>query len=221
MDGCAIRRPSSAAPPKLERLLGYVSHLASTAARPGAGATTIPNPPASPRPRSLVAALAPAVGSTVRVCGWAEPTEGDLVLRDHTGRVRLVGQRPDVVAESAIEVVGEVITAADGQVEILLEELSVAGPALATAPISASSPLEAEPGRESGEAGLDHARAEVPRRGERHLVAGPGQRLGQGQHRVEMPVTGKAGGQHPHGRHRDPLAIIARSPQARTAPRLR
>ena len=142
MDGCAIRRPSSAAPPKLERLLGYVSHLASTAARPGAGATTIPNPPASPRPRSLVAALAPAVGSTVRVCGWAEPTEGDLVLRDHTGRVRLVGQRPDVVAESAIEVVGEVMTAADGQVEILLEELSVAGPALATAPISPSSPLE-------------------------------------------------------------------------------
>ena len=105
----------------------------------------------NPRPRSLVAALPDALGSTVRVCGWAEPdpSAGALVLRDHTGRVPLTGGRhplgtSDVLPESAIEAVGQVVAARTGDdpFEIVLEELRVVGPAQGQVPIAEGSPLE-------------------------------------------------------------------------------
>ncbi len=102
---------------------------------------------ATPLPRSLVAALPDAVGTTVRVCGWAEPDSaaGALVLRDHTGRVPLSGgPDPEVRAESAIEAVGRVVNLSRGdhRIEIAVEELRVVGPAHGQMPITAASPLE-------------------------------------------------------------------------------
>ncbi len=107
--------------------------------------SSVPSPP-----RSLVGSLSGSVGRTVRVCGWAEPGtvagRASLVLRDHTGRVSLVqdgAAEVGVVAESAIEAVGRVVTGtgADG-VEIVVDELQVVGPALAPVPITDGSPLE-------------------------------------------------------------------------------
>ncbi len=102
---------------------------------------------ASPLPRTLVAALPEAAGSTVRVCGWAEPENaaGALVLRDHTGRVCLTGgPGPQVRPGSAVEAVGRVVAASSDhdRVEIALDELRVVGPAHAAVPITAGSPLE-------------------------------------------------------------------------------
>ncbi len=80
-------------------------------------------------------------------------------------------------------------------------------------------PLEAEPGREGGEAGFDHTGTEVTGRGEGDLVAGSGQGLGERQHGVEVAVPRQAGGEDPHGRTGDPLAIIVVL-RRRAAPRL-
>jgi len=91
------------------------------------------------------------VGDTVRLCGWAEPGAGSLLLRDHTGRARLVdgpgSERRAVTAgiapESAIEAEGAVVATAGGaSVEVVLRVLRVLGPALAEPPITARSPLE-------------------------------------------------------------------------------
>jgi len=96
-----------------------------------------------------VASLPEAAGSTVRVCGWAEPgpTPTSLVLRDHTGRARLVAG-PDVqdgldqvTPESAIEAEGIAGIGGDGVAEVALVELQLVGPA-DQVPISESSPLE-------------------------------------------------------------------------------
>ncbi|CAN5248532.1 aspartate--tRNA(Asn) ligase [soil metagenome] len=113
-------------------------------------------PPASGRlERSLVSTLPAKVGTVARVCGWAE-LDGQpggaraLVLRDHSGRVRLDDPpgRPDgpvaavltgLVAESALEVVGEVTA---GGAEVAVEDLRLVGPALAEVPITGESPLE-------------------------------------------------------------------------------
>ncbi len=108
----------------------------------------MPNSPSPSLPRSLVASLERASRSTVRVCGWAETgTSPGLVLRDHTGRVGLVGGgsgRDGVAPESAIEVVGRVAASATGPgpVEIVVDELRVVGAALAELPITAGSPVE-------------------------------------------------------------------------------
>ena len=108
--------------------------------------------------RSLVASLPGKKGATVRLCGWAEPGGGPdgpaaLVLRDHTGRVRLSDQRPDadgfagVTGESAIEVLGEVVACPAGasggdEVELGVRDLRVLGPALAEPPVTEESPLD-------------------------------------------------------------------------------
>lgn len=130
----------------------------------------MPKPPNPPRPRTLVAALARAVGGTVRICGWLEigppdptppagPPAGAAVLglRDHSGRVVLVdrptggaapgrwrAQADGLLAESAVEVIGEVVAVPGGigQVEVVVEELRVAGPAQAEVPLTDRSPLE-------------------------------------------------------------------------------
>ena len=108
----------------------------------------MPKSPSTPRPRTLVADLAEALGGPVRVCGWAETgtPPGRLVLRDHTGRVPLVGLDPprEVAAESAVEADGRVarITTADGGFEVVVEDLRVVGPALGQLPISPDSPLD-------------------------------------------------------------------------------
>ena len=107
----------------------------------------MPTSPSPALPRSLVAALAGSAGSTVRVCGWAEPGPPggpDLLLRDHTGRVGLVGPPPGsgwkIVPESAIEVVGHVVAGAG--IEIAVADLRVLGPARAEVPITQASTLD-------------------------------------------------------------------------------
>jgi aspartyl/asparaginyl-tRNA synthetase len=85
--------------------------------------------------RTLVRDLPDHAGSTVRVCGWAEP--GGRV-RDHTGSVTLEGAVPEVVPGSAVEVTG---TARHGPA-VAVDELRVVGPAAAPAPVDAGSPLE-------------------------------------------------------------------------------
>jgi hypothetical protein len=102
--------------------------------------------PEPTRPRSLVTSLSKVVGSAVRVCGWAEPDGDGLVLRDHTGRVRLEASgaaTPEaVVAESAIEAEGQVVDGGDGAIAIAVDELRVVGAAHGPLPISETSPLE-------------------------------------------------------------------------------
>ena len=82
----------------------------------------MPTAPSPALPRALVAARGGSVGTTVRVCGGAEPgPPGGPArrLRDHTGRVRLVERPPGtggaIVPESAIEVVGHVVAEADAE----------------------------------------------------------------------------------------------------------
>jgi len=100
-------------------------------------------------PRTLVADLGPGGGERVRLCGWAHelrPAEGGLsvVLRDHTGLTELVLKEPvpDLVPESAIEVLGILEPAAGEGVRVAVERLEVAGPAASPLPITASSPRE-------------------------------------------------------------------------------
>jgi len=112
----------------------------------------VPNSSSSPLPRSLVASLPTKVGDTVRLCGWVEPgtVPGTVVLRDHTGRARLVdGPGSDrripaegIAPESAIEAEGDVVATAGGPVEVVLGELRVVGPAHAPLPITEHSPLD-------------------------------------------------------------------------------
>ena len=104
----------------------------------------MPNCSSTSRPRTLVGGLAETIGRVVRLCGWAEPDDGQggLVLRDHTGRVGLVGRHPTVTAESAIEAVGRVAATGSGGVEIALEDLRVVGAARGPLPITEASPLE-------------------------------------------------------------------------------
>ncbi len=98
--------------------------------------------PTTSRPRTAIADLPGAVGSTVRLCGWVELPEQGLTLRDTTGRVRLLGNTDDLVAESAVEAVGDVVAAGDGRCQLVLDDLRVLGPAQGPLPISQDSPLE-------------------------------------------------------------------------------
>jgi len=110
-------------------------------------------------PRTLARDLGPAVGTTVRVCGLVEELGGDEVcrsarLRDATGTVHLV-HRPtagvDTMAAvlasvglgSAVEAVGEVVGAGEGDDGLCLEltELDVVGPAVGELPVDEASPL--------------------------------------------------------------------------------
>ncbi len=114
----------------------------------------MPELPPPPHPRSLVAGLDRSVGTTVRVCGFAElapaPCGATLILRDHTGRVALVDRRPgatersELVPESAIEAIGEVVASTEGPgpVQVTVDELRVAGAAQGGLPIDEHSPLE-------------------------------------------------------------------------------
>jgi len=99
-------------------------------------------PRTAPLARSLIADLSGASGRPVRICGWIEFGGHGPVVRDHTGRVGLGGLTAEVVAESAVEVLGQVAGADDGTITILLDELRVLGPAQGPLPISQSSPLE-------------------------------------------------------------------------------
>jgi len=106
--------------------------------------------------RTLVAELPGRVGDVVRLSGWAHAVPGDggaeVVLRDHTGQVRLVPPAVggdaglvDAMAglsrESAIQATGTVLGGGD-ELEVTLGELVVAGPAVADVPIHEASPLE-------------------------------------------------------------------------------
>lgn len=110
--------------------------------------------------RTLVRDLATREGTTVRLCGWLHavsggetPAEAAFNLRDHTGLVHLVcpdGPLADdlasVTPESAIEARGTVVGAPPsrpGSVQVVLEHLLVAGPALGPPPVDEGSPLEA------------------------------------------------------------------------------
>jgi len=105
--------------------------------------------------RTFVAELPGRVGDAVRLNGWAHavpPEDGPrLVLRDHTGEVRLVppqvGESPALTEamaglsrESALQVTGTVVDGGD-EVEVFLAELVVAGPAAGDVPIDERSPL--------------------------------------------------------------------------------
>ena len=87
--------------------------------------------------RTLVADVAKLAGCAARVCGWAE---ADGALRDHTGRLPLVGSRADVPAGSAIDVVGTV--EAGPPPALAVEELRVVGPADGPLPVDEGSSLE-------------------------------------------------------------------------------
>ena len=106
--------------------------------------------------RTFVAGLPGRVGDGVRLSGWAHavlPEGGPLVvLRDHTGEVRLlppaVGTNAGLIdamvglsRESAIQVMGTVMDGND-ELEVALSELVVAGPAVADVPIHERSPLQ-------------------------------------------------------------------------------
>ncbi|HVM15706.1 MAG TPA: amino acid--tRNA ligase-related protein, partial [Egibacteraceae bacterium] len=102
--------------------------------------------------RTLVADLHRAVGDQVRVCGWvheilAAEDPPMIVLRDHTGRVPLVGGGPQreglagLSVESAIEATGTVTSYAE-EIAVVIEGLEVAGPATAPLPLTAGSPLD-------------------------------------------------------------------------------
>lgn len=106
-------------------------------------------------PRTLIADAGAGLGSRVRVCGWAHEVRASadprcLVLRDHTGLLHLVSERGgqpeavigDLVAESAVEAVGNVEPAQDGEVRVVLERLDVPGPASGPLPIAGTSSLE-------------------------------------------------------------------------------
>ncbi|MPZ65288.1 MAG: aspartate--tRNA(Asn) ligase [Pseudonocardiaceae bacterium] len=103
-------------------------------------------------PRYTVADLGDEVGRIVRVCGWLQPAgpaaepepAGSGTLADRTGAVRLT-MPSDAVPNpgSAVEVVGTVVgtvAAAAGQsLELIVDRLSVAGPAEPDLPVSAAS----------------------------------------------------------------------------------
>ena len=100
-------------------------------------------------PRTLVAELAAGRGERVRLCGWAHELRPgasglSVILRDHTGLVELVLEAPvpDLVAESAIEVVGTPEPGDGAGVRVAVERLEVAGPAATPLPITPSSPRE-------------------------------------------------------------------------------
>lgn len=99
-------------------------------------------PPTAPLARSLIHDLSGAAGEQVRICGWIERSGDDLVVRDHTGRAGLVGPTAEVMAESAVEVLGEVTGGEGGKVQIVVVELVVLGPAQGPLPIGPDSPLE-------------------------------------------------------------------------------
>lgn len=103
-------------------------------------------------PRTLVGDLGPRAGDRVRLCGWAHDVRmsedpGLVVLRDHTGQVKLVagGAIRDVAAglvpESAIEAIGTVLSDGGG-VRVLIDSLHIAGTAQAPLPVTDSSALD-------------------------------------------------------------------------------
>jgi aspartyl/asparaginyl-tRNA synthetase len=87
--------------------------------------------------RTLVADLAGLAGRAARVCGWAE---ADGAVRDHTGRLPLVGAPAGVAPGSAIDVVGTVD--AGPPTALAVEELRVVGPADGPLPVDERSALE-------------------------------------------------------------------------------
>jgi aspartyl-tRNA synthetase len=94
--------------------------------------------------RTLVRDLAGQEGCAVRVCGWVHgPHDAGLVLRDHTGLVRLAAGAglESVTTESAVEATGTVVVDPEG-VRLAVTELRVLGPALAPAPVDERSPLD-------------------------------------------------------------------------------
>jgi len=106
--------------------------------------------------RTFAVELPGRVGDVVQLSGWAHAVlrDGDplVVLRDHTGEVRLVppavGARAgltDTLAglarESAIQATGTVVDGEE-ELELSLDELLVAGPAVVDVPIHENSPLE-------------------------------------------------------------------------------
>ncbi|HWB70729.1 MAG TPA: aspartate--tRNA(Asn) ligase [Egibacteraceae bacterium] len=105
-------------------------------------------------PRTLVVDVGRNLGQLVRVCGWVQEVRASedpqvVVLRDHTGLVRLVsrgGLLGDVIGalapESAVQASGKVDATPAGGVHVALENLDVVGPALASAPLSEASTLE-------------------------------------------------------------------------------
>lgn len=103
-------------------------------------------------PRSVVADLGDEVGRVVRVCGWLLSAAGEPAqswsgtLADRTGAVRLAlppGTAP--IQGSAVEAVGTVAAGAEQPraVELIVDRISVAGPAEPDMPVNETSPLAA------------------------------------------------------------------------------
>lgn len=101
--------------------------------------------------RQSVADLGDEMGRVVRVCGWLQPgmsgaepgAAGAATLADRTGAVRLVLPAGCAATPgSAVDVVGTVTAAGQpGGVELVVDELTVAGPAEPGLPVSEASPL--------------------------------------------------------------------------------
>lgn len=110
---------------------------------------------ASTHARTLVRELADHVGSRVMLRGWVEyvfpaPDDMDITLRDHTGSVPLDappagrGSLPlpsEMMAESAIEVVGVAMRTHTGALRIVLESLDIISPAASPLPLLPGAPL--------------------------------------------------------------------------------
>ncbi len=89
------------------------------------------------------------------MCGWAQQVRASedpqvIVLRDHTGVARLESGRAGrwrdaieaLVPESAVEASGKVEATPGGGVHVAVEQLDVAGPAVASVPLTEASTLE-------------------------------------------------------------------------------
>lgn len=108
-----------------------------------------------PPPRTLVRDLPACVGSRTLLRGFVAyvfPAPGDMniVLRDHTGMVPLdspTGAGPDaphpdeMMAESAIEVLGVPQRSPNGELRVVLERLRIVAPAAAPLPLGAGATL--------------------------------------------------------------------------------
>jgi aspartyl/asparaginyl-tRNA synthetase len=103
--------------------------------------------------RCSIADLGDEMGRVVRVCGWLQPdptaveqgTAGSATLADCTGAVRLVLRSRRSAATpnpgSAVEAVGTV-AAGEESLELIVDRLSVVGPAEPGLPLTAASTME-------------------------------------------------------------------------------